>query len=134
MNEDALKRAYPVDAPDRNLWLLSGQKWGDAPVSDARRRPTPILPRFLPQERTYPVDGCINRISTLYQLIAASLSAQCPLQASNLIHRDFRAGDVRHSLASISKAQGLLGYVPAVKIDAGIMAAMPWYIRKAAAR
>ena len=73
-------------------------------------------------------------LKELYQIIAASLSAQCPLQASNLIHRDFRAGDVRHSLADISKAQTLLGYAPAVKIDAGIMAAMPWYIRQAAAR
>jgi UDP-N-acetylglucosamine 4-epimerase len=73
-------------------------------------------------------------LKELYQLIAASLSAQCPLQASNLIHRDFRAGDVRHSLASISKAQALLGYSPTVKIGTGIMAAMPWYIRKAAAR
>ncbi len=73
-------------------------------------------------------------LKELYQLIAASLSAQYPLQVSNFIHRDFRAGDVRHSLASISKAQTLLGYVPNVKIDAGIMAATPWYIRKVAAR
>lgn len=73
-------------------------------------------------------------LKELYQLITASLSAQCPLQASNLIHRDFRAGDVRHSLASISKAQALLGYVPTVKIDAGITAAMPWYIGKAKAK
>lgn len=73
-------------------------------------------------------------LKELYQLIAACLSAQRPLQASNLIYRDFRAGDVRHSLASISKAQALLGYSPTVKIQAGIVAAMPWYIRKTAVR
>jgi len=67
-------------------------------------------------------------LKELYQLIATSLSAKCTLQASNLIHRDFRAGDVRHSLADISKAQTLLGYAPAVKVGAGITAAMPWYI------
>jgi UDP-N-acetylglucosamine 4-epimerase len=67
-------------------------------------------------------------LKELYQFITASLSAQCPLQASNLIHRDFRAGDVRHSLASISKAQTLLGYAPTVKVKDGITAAMPWYI------
>lgn len=67
-------------------------------------------------------------LKELYQLITASLSAQCPLHASNLIHRDFRAGDVRHSLASISKAQTLLGYAPTVKIKDGITAAMPWYV------
>jgi UDP-N-acetylglucosamine 4-epimerase len=67
-------------------------------------------------------------LKKLYQLIAASLSAQWPLQASNLIHRDFRAGDVRHSLADISKAQTLLGYSPTVKVGTGITASMPWYI------
>ncbi len=70
-------------------------------------------------------------LKELYQLIAASLSPQCPLQASNLIHRDFRAGDVRHSLADISKAQTLLGYSPTVKVGTGITAAMPWYISQA---
>lgn len=70
-------------------------------------------------------------LKKLYQLIAASLSAQCTLQASNLIHRDFRAGDVRHSLADVSKAQTLLGYVPTVKVGAGIKATMPWYISQA---
>ena len=69
-------------------------------------------------------------LNELYQFITASLSAQYPLQASNLIHRDFRAGDVRHSLASISKAQTLLGYGPTVKIKDGITAAMPWYINQ----
>ena len=73
-------------------------------------------------------------LKELYQLIATSLSAQCLLQASNLIHRDFRAGDVRHSLADISKAQTLLGYAPTVKVGTGITAAMPWYISQIGVR
>lgn len=43
-------------------------------------------------------------------------------------YRDFRAGDVRHSLADISKATGLLGYVPTHRIDAGLKVATNWYI------
>jgi UDP-N-acetylglucosamine 4-epimerase len=43
-------------------------------------------------------------------------------------YRDFRAGDVRHSQADISKAQRLLGYAPAFNIEAGINKAMPWYV------
>jgi UDP-N-acetylglucosamine 4-epimerase len=70
-------------------------------------------------------------LKELYQLITTSLSAQCTLPAPNLIHRDFRAGDVRHSLADISKAQTLLGYAPDVQVGAGITAAMPWYINQA---
>jgi len=73
-------------------------------------------------------------LKKLYQLIATCLAAQCPLQASNLVYRDFRAGDVRHSLADITKAQTLLGYAPAVKVGAGITAAMPWYIGMAGGR
>ncbi|MDI6750902.1 MAG: SDR family oxidoreductase [Rhodocyclaceae bacterium] len=44
------------------------------------------------------------------------------------IHRDFRPGDVRHSLADIAKAQRLLGYAPTHRIDAGLREAMAWYI------
>ena len=73
-------------------------------------------------------------LNELYKLITESLAVHCQLPVANLNHRDFRAGDVRHSLANISKAQTLLGYAPAVKIDAGITAAMPWYIGKAKTR
>lgn len=34
--------------------------------------------------------------------------------------RDFRAGDVRHSLANISKARHLLNYAPTHQVKAGI--------------
>ena len=43
-------------------------------------------------------------------------------------YRDFRAGDVRHSQADISKAQRLLGYQPTHTILQGLQAAMPWYL------
>jgi UDP-N-acetylglucosamine 4-epimerase len=42
--------------------------------------------------------------------------------------RDFRAGDVRHSLADISKAIHLLGYAPSQRIGQGLALAMPWYV------
>lgn len=48
------------------------------------------------------------------------------------VYRDFRAGDVRHSQADVSKAQRLLGYAPQFDIQAGIDRAMPWYINLAA--
>lgn len=41
---------------------------------------------------------------------------------------DFRAGDVRHSQADISKAQQMLGYDPQFKILDGLKQAMPWYV------
>jgi UDP-N-acetylglucosamine 4-epimerase len=42
-------------------------------------------------------------------------------------HRDFRAGDVRHSEADISKAQRLLGYQPTHSIEQGLATALDWY-------
>lgn len=43
-------------------------------------------------------------------------------------YRDFRAGDVRHSLADISKARAQLGYVPSHRLGGGLIEAMPWYV------
>jgi UDP-N-acetylglucosamine 4-epimerase len=45
------------------------------------------------------------------------------------VYRDFRPGDVRHSLAEISKARRLLGYTPTHGIQEGLKLAMDWYRR-----
>lgn len=39
---------------------------------------------------------------------------------SKLTYKDFRKGDVKHSLADISKAQNLLSYTPTVRFNEGI--------------
>ncbi|MCK5643980.1 MAG: Vi polysaccharide biosynthesis UDP-N-acetylglucosaminuronic acid C-4 epimerase TviC [Gammaproteobacteria bacterium] len=43
-------------------------------------------------------------------------------------YRDFRAGDVRHSLADISKSERLLGYKPKFSVKSGLDQASKWYI------
>jgi len=40
-----------------------------------------------------------------------------------------REGDIRHSLASVSKAEKLLGYKPAVGIDNGLPATVKWFMK-----
>jgi UDP-N-acetylglucosamine 4-epimerase len=47
---------------------------------------------------------------------------------SQPIYRDFRAGDVRHSQADISKAQNKLGYAPSHTISEGLEVALDWYV------
>lgn len=42
-------------------------------------------------------------------------------------YRDFRAGDVRHSLADISKVRRLLGYEPQFRLGEGLDLAFDWY-------
>jgi UDP-N-acetylglucosamine 4-epimerase len=44
------------------------------------------------------------------------------------VYRDFRAGDVLHSLADISKARDLLGYDPEFSVGAGLDMASDWYL------
>lgn len=50
------------------------------------------------------------------------------LAGSKPQHRDFRAGDVMHSQADISKAASILGYEPSHTIDTGLDAALSWYM------
>ena len=54
---------------------------------------------------------------------------QASLSEVQPVYRDFRAGDVRHSLADISKAQRLLGYAPTHRLGQGLELAMDWYRR-----
>lgn len=53
-----------------------------------------------------------------------------PVGSARAAYRDFRAGDVRHSEADISKAKRLLGYQPTHDLHAGLAEALPWYIRQ----
>lgn len=68
-------------------------------------------------------------LTELYYFIQDKLKARIPeLKENEPVYRDFRAGDVRHSQADISKAQNLLGYQPTHVIDAGLEEAMDWYV------
>ena len=50
------------------------------------------------------------------------------------IWQPFRPGDVRHSLADISKAVEFLGYEPGYTLSVGLDEAADWYIEQSAAR
>jgi UDP-N-acetylglucosamine 4-epimerase len=73
--------------------------------------------------------GDSTTLNELYVQLQGNLVAQYDhLQGAKPIHRDFRAGDVRHSLANISKAQTHLAYVPTHRMAQGLKLSMPWYI------
>lgn len=42
-------------------------------------------------------------------------------------HRDDREGDIRNSLADISKAQELIGYDPQIRVDEGLQITLDWF-------
>lgn len=73
--------------------------------------------------------GDRTSLNDLFEAIRANLAPRYPHLADfKPTYRDFRAGDVRHSLADISKAQTLLGYAPTHRIGEGLAEAMDWYV------
>lgn len=73
--------------------------------------------------------GDRTTLNDLYKSIQSALK-ECEIDATQEpTYRDFRAGDVRHSQADVSKAVNNLGYAPEYKILQGISKAMPWYKR-----
>ena len=68
-------------------------------------------------------------LNGLHGMLAQGLSALRPgLQVAAAVHRDFRAGDVRHSRADVGKAQTLLGYRPSHDINAGLQVSAAWFV------
>ena len=68
-------------------------------------------------------------LNTLFESIRSILEPRFPyLKGFKPSFRDFRAGDVRHSLADISKARRLLGYEPSQRLQEGLVQSMDWYI------
>ncbi|WP_456406382.1 NAD-dependent epimerase/dehydratase family protein [Thiolapillus sp.] len=68
-------------------------------------------------------------LNELFGLIRARVQVAHP-QAADLEpeYRDFRAGDVLHSLADINKAKTLIGYSPGYSIETGLNEAAEWYL------
>lgn len=74
--------------------------------------------------------GDRTTLSELHSLIKNELQKRLPeLEVTTPQYRDFRAADVRHSLASIGKASQLLGYKPTHTIRQGMAEAMDWYVQ-----
>ncbi|HYA41906.1 MAG TPA: SDR family oxidoreductase [Syntrophobacteraceae bacterium] len=80
--------------------------------------------------KTYNI-ACGNRttLNQLLKLIKNSLSPHMPWAASmEPRYGPFRKGDVRHSLANISRARELLGYEPRYSVASGMEESIEWYI------
>ena len=76
--------------------------------------------------------GDRTSLNQLYTHLRDQLSFKFPLlRGVDPIYRDFRSGDVRHSLADIGKAVDMLGYKPGHRIYQGLDQALDWYIKQA---
>jgi UDP-N-acetylglucosamine 4-epimerase len=73
------------------------------------------------------VGGRIS-LNDLYSALRDLVAERHPgLAVAAPIHEDFRAGDVRHSQADISKAVDAFRYAPTHELRAGLREALPWY-------
>ena len=90
-----------------------------------------ILAATAPAEgRNQVYNVAVSGRSTLNQLfgfLVKALGNQGVNYGKQPVYADFRAGDVRHSQADVSKAGRLLGYEPTHTVLQGLEVAMPWY-------
>lgn len=72
--------------------------------------------------------GDQTTLNALFDEIKTELAQNYP-QLHNKVptYRDFRPGDVRHSLADITKAARLLGFSPSHRVSEGLKEAVSWY-------
>src|SRR3712207_1938184 len=69
-------------------------------------------------------------LNELFLLIREQVAKAKPdVARSAPIYLDFRAGDIRHGLADISKAKKLLGYAPTHSVRDGLVEAAAWYLQ-----
>lgn len=74
--------------------------------------------------------GATTTLNELFYLIRDLLDEQSiEIAHTEPVYGDFRAGDVRHSLADISKAENLLGYRPQFSVKQGLEQTASWFIR-----
>ncbi len=68
-------------------------------------------------------------LNQLFAVLRDGMAARgAPCAGVEPEHRDFRKGDVRHSLADVSKARELLGYEPTVTLEDCLGQAMDWFL------
>ncbi|MCC6953240.1 MAG: SDR family oxidoreductase [Deltaproteobacteria bacterium] len=74
--------------------------------------------------------GDTTSLNQLYQMIRDALAVHRPEVAGRPpTYGPFRTGDVRHSLANISRVSDELGYQPSVRVSTGISATVESYLR-----
>lgn len=79
--------------------------------------------------------GRATTLNELYTLVRDRLASRVPEVAGRTVeHRDFRAGDIRHSVADITFARTHLGYDQRTSVAEGLEQAIDWYVADARSR
>ena len=119
----------------RGALQLSGSSWqlaiSGAEAQVAARVRTPATQEAPEDARNKIYNVAFGQRTTLNELFALIREEvarhKADAAAEKATYRDFRPGDVRHSLADISKAKNWLGYAPAYDVRQGLRLAGDWY-------
>jgi UDP-N-acetylglucosamine 4-epimerase len=71
--------------------------------------------------------GRQTSLSGLSRMICDYLRSKDFISKSKVVYENFRAGDIRHSLADIARTKNHLGYQPEIPVEIGIKSAIDWY-------
>jgi len=75
--------------------------------------------------------GSRTSLNELFGLVREQVAKTHPEAASlEPVYEAFRPGDIRHSLADITKASTLLGYAPTHSVRDGLSLAASWYLKR----
>lgn len=69
-------------------------------------------------------------LNQLFDYLKAILNENGITVTKEPVYTSFRNGDVRHSQANVEKAMRELGYVPEYRIQDGLAATIPWYVKR----
>lgn len=89
-----------------------------------------LAPLTEPTHETFNIAyGERTTLNQLHHAMSGILGELMPdLKVLPPVYREFRKGDVRHSLADVSKAREMLSYAPTRSVHDGLRQAMPWYV------
>ena len=73
--------------------------------------------------------GESNNLNKLFELIYSIMAKNEVCCDKKLSYRNFRPGDIKDSLADISKAKKLINYYPRYNLKEGLKECIPWYIK-----
>lgn len=72
--------------------------------------------------------GHRTTLNELYAIIRAKVVERLKVEPPDAVYADFRPGDIRHSVADVTRVRHDLGYAPTRTVADGIDEAIGWYL------
>jgi nucleoside-diphosphate-sugar epimerase len=115
--------------------LLAGERpviYGDGEQSrDFTFVANVVHANLLAARSSAPLGGAVINVACAQRITVNELARQMAARFGRAdlapVHKPPRIGDVKHSLADLSRAGSMLGYAPLVPFDAGLAVTCDWY-------